>query len=324
MSHLSAGVDLGGTKIQAAIIDGKHAVRGKARVATPTAGGPDAIVEAIVSAVREAADAADVEVAHLGGIGIGAPGAVDAERGVLAQAPNLAGWDAPYPLAQHVEAACGCKVRLGNDVTMAVLGERELGAGSQLQSFAGIWWGTGVGGGIVLDRELWHGRGAAGEVGHMVVRLGGLAEPNGLIGTLEAYAGRRNMEARARAAVAGGRSTLLFDLMAAKGKSQLSSSVWQQALESGDGLAVELIDDAVEALAAAAANLVNVLDLEAIIVGGGLGSRLGQPLADRIARATQPHLFQPALPPRFIVAELGDLGGAIGASLLITEHHGDR
>ena len=130
MSHLSAGVDLGGTKIQAAIIDGKHAVRGKARVATPTAGGPDAIVEAIVSAVREAADAADVEVAHLGGIGIGAPGAVDAERGVLAQAPNLAGWDAPYPLAQHVEAACGCKVRLGNDVTMAVLGERELGLGA--------------------------------------------------------------------------------------------------------------------------------------------------------------------------------------------------
>jgi glucokinase len=208
-------------------------------------------------------------------------------------------------------------VRLGNDVGVAVLGELELGAGRKLDSFVGIWWGTGVGSGIVLNRRLWHGRGAAGELGHTVIERGGLAEPSGLVGTMEAYAGRRNMETRARAAVAAGRSTVLFDLMQEAGKERLSSRIWQDGLAAGDALAAELIGEAVDAIAAAAANVVNILDVEAIILGGGLGTRFGQPMADRIGAAMAPYLFQRAKAPPVMTAALGDLGGAIGATLLV-------
>ena len=319
MTACIGGIDLGGTKVQAVIVDHRHKVLGKARVATPTVGGPDDVLAAIVEAIAAAAKIVGVETSALLGIGIGAPGAVDAKHGVLTRAPNLPGWDHPYPLAERVGEACGTKVLLGNDVAVAVLGERDLGAARDLQSFVGVWWGTGVGGGIVLDRELWKGRGAAGEIGHMVIQRDGLAEPNGLVGTMEAYAGRRNMEARARAAVAAGRTTNLFDLMMEDRKERLSSRVWEEALAYGDVLAHELIGEAVGAIAAAAANVVNILDLEAVILGGGLGSRLGQSMADRIAREMVPHLFRPEVAPPVRVAALGDLGGAIGAALLVAK-----
>jgi glucokinase len=317
MSERICGVDLGGTKIEVVIVNGDRKVRGQCRAATPTENGPESVVGAIIAAVTGACADAGCSPKDLKGIGIGAPGAVNAARGILLHAPNLAGFEEAYPLAERVGAACGAKVRLGNDVGVAVLGELELGAGRKLDSFVGIWWGTGVGSGIVLNRRLWHGRGAAGELGHTVIQRGGLAEPSGLVGTMEAYAGRRNMETRARAAAAAGRSTVLFDLMREAGKERLSSRVWQEALEAGDGLAAELIGEAVDAIAAAAANVVNILDVDAIILGGGLGTRFGQPMADRIGAAMAPYLFQPAKAPPVTTAALGDLGGAIGATLLV-------
>ena len=138
-----------------------------------------------------------------------------------------------------------------------------------------------------------------------------------MVGTMEAYAGRRNMETRAREAVAAGRPTVLFDLMTEAGKDRLSSRVWADALAAGDALAVELIGEGVAAIAAAAANVVNILDVEAIILGGGLGTRFGQPMADRIGAAMRPYLFQADKAPPVVTAGLGDLGGAIGATLLV-------
>ncbi len=317
MTHRICGVDLGGTKIEAVVVDAEHKVRGKVRIQTPTADGPGSVVEAIIEAITQAAADARVKPSELSGVGIGAPGAVDAETGVLTRAPNIPGFEQPYPLAETISKAVGCPVKLGNDVGVAVRGELELGAGRELQHFVGIWWGTGVGSGVVLNRKMWHGRGAAGELGHTVIQRGGLAEPSGMVGTMEAYAGRRNMETRARAAVDAGRETNLFALMEQLGKERLSSRVWQESLESGDELAAELVGEAIDAIAAAAANVVNILDVEAIILGGGLGSRFGQPMADRVAVAMQPYLFLPESPPPVMVAALGDLGGAIGASLLI-------
>jgi glucokinase len=316
------GIDLGGTKVQAVVVTEKHEVLGEARLATPTAGGPADVVAEMARAMQQAAGVAGVETVDLAGIGVGAPGATDFESGTLSHAPNLPGWEGSFPLGPALSERLGAPVFLGNDVGVAVDAEFELGAGKPYRSMVGIWWGTGVGGGVVLDGKRWLGRGAAGELGHMCVRLGGRAEPNGLVGTIEAYAGRAAMEARARQLVRKGKKTNLFRIMERKGRTRLSSGVFARALEQRDPMTVKLIGKAIEALGAGAASVVNLLDVEAIVIGGGLGTRLGQPYADRIAEAMRPHLFQPDRPPAVLTAALGDLGGAIGGALLAASSTG--
>ena len=149
-------------------------------------------------AVREATEAAGVAVGELRGLGVGSPGAVERDAGTVAHARNLPDWDEPFPLAATLGDALGTTVRVENDVKVAVTAELELGAGRPYASFLGVWWGTGVGGGLVLDRKLWRGRGAAGEIGHIVIRRNGARCPCGRRGCLEAYAGRGAMEARMR------------------------------------------------------------------------------------------------------------------------------
>jgi glucokinase len=181
----------------------------------------------------------------------------------------------------------------------------------------GVFWGTGVGAGIVLDGELWTGRGAAGEIGHTVVKMGGARCPCGRRGCLEAYAGRGAMEARARRLVDRGEKTQLFKIMRKTERPRLTSGVIAKALEADDKMAHALVDRAVDALGAGIASAVNLLDVEAVVVGGGLGTRLGEPYAKRIEAAMMPHLFVDESPPAVHVAALGDLGGAIGAARLV-------
>jgi glucokinase len=133
---------------------------------------------------------------------------------------------------------------------------------------------------------------------------------------MEAYAGRRAMEERARRMHHQGRKTMLFKLMKERGRDRLTSGIWARALERGDELAEELVEDAVDALGTGIASACNVLDPEAVIIGGGLGIRLGEPYARRIHNAMLPHLFTDKRPPEVRVAALGDLGGALGAALL--------
>jgi glucokinase len=314
--NLRAGVDLGGTKIQAVIVDDQNAMLGQARRPTPVDGGPPAVADEISAAVREACEAAGVEPRSLAAIGVGSPGAVDGTAGTVAQARNLPDWERVFPLGPSLTKALGPPVVLGNDVDVAVEAEFLLGAGKPYSSILGVWWGTGIGGGIILDGTEWLGRGAAGEIGHTVVKLDGARCPCGRRGCLEAYAGRAAMEARARRLVARGRKTDLFRIMEKRGRTRLSSGVWERALERGDKVAVALIRRAVAALGAGIASAVNLLDVEAVVIGGGLGTRLGQPYADRIAAAMTPHLFVPERPPAVLAAQLGDFGGAIGAALL--------
>ena len=176
----------------------------------------------------------------------------------------------------------------------------------------------------MLDGRHWLGRGGAGEIGHMVVKLGGRRCTCGREGCMEAYAGRAAMEARARKLHDDGRKTDLFKTMRKHGRDRLTSGIWERALETGDKLARELIDEAVEALGAGIASAVNLLDVEAVIIGGGIGVRLGQPYAERIANEMRPHLFNDHRPPAVEVAALGDLGGAIGAALLVASSDGGR
>ncbi len=313
------GIDLGGTKIQAVVTDGAHEVLGSARHPTPTEGGPAEVTLALIASLREAADAAGTGAGELTAVGVGSPGVVDDEAGTVTSARNLPDWEGTYPLAEKLEAAFMAPVGLSNDVNVATNAEFELGAGRPFGSILGVFWGTGVGGGVVLDGRLWEGRGGAGEIGHMVVKSDGRTCPCGRTGCMEAYAGRGAMEVRAREKVADGEKTVLFEIMEEKGKPRLSSGIWERALARDDKLAHQLVDRAVDALGVAVASSLNLLDVDAVVIGGGLGLRLGEPYVERIREAMMPHLFADHRPPEVLLASLGDLGGAVGATLLAAE-----
>jgi glucokinase len=315
--QLRGGIDLGGTKIEAIVVDHDYEVVGQARQPTPTEGGPADVAAQMAAAARGAAQEAGVETSALLGIGVGSPGDVDETTGVVANARNLPDWIGPFELAQQLSEQLGTKVFVGNDVQVATQAEFELGAGKPYDSVLGVFWGTGVGGGLILEGKPWLGRGGAGEIGHMVVRRNGAHCPCGRRGCMEAYSGRAAMEIRARREVDKGAKTDLFKLMKQRGRTRLTSSVWEAAYLKEDPLAVELIDRAVRALGAGIASAVNLLDIEAVVIGGGLGVRFGQPMAERIATEMHPHLFNDDRPPAVRVAGLGDVAGAIGAAMLV-------
>ena len=310
------GIDLGGTKIEAVVVDRGNKVLGTARQPTPTEGGPEDVARAMAEVMSEACTSAGVESSALQGVGVGSPGGVDENTGVVTSARNLPGWEKSFPLGETLSTALGTKVLVGNDVQVATEAEFQLGAARPCKSLLGVFWGTGVGGGLILDGRPWLGRGGAGEIGHMVVKIGGALCTCGRRGCLEAYAGRASMEARARRKVAAGHDTVLFKVMKERGRTRLTSAIWAHALEHHDKLATDIIDRAVLALGAGIASAVNLLDVEAVIVGGGLGVRFGEPFVERISVAMQPHLFHDERPPKMHVAALGDLGGALGAALL--------
>jgi glucokinase len=311
------GIDLGGTKIQTVVVDSGNEVLGQARHPTPDTGGPEDVAKEIVVTMREAAEQAGVKTTDLAGVGIGSPGDADEKTGVVSDARNLPDWMGPFPLGDRLSADLGVPVRVGNDVTVAVQGEFELGAAKEFDTILGVWWGTGVGGGLILDGKPWLGRGAAAEIGHVVVKMGGARCTCGRKGCMEAYAGRMAMEIKARKEVKNGAKTDLFKIMEERGRDRLTSGVWERALKHGDDLATRLMDRAVKALGAGVASCVNVIDPEAVIIGGGLGVRMGEKYVKRIAARMHPHLFVDDRPPEIRLAGLGDLGGAIGAALLV-------
>jgi glucokinase len=316
VARLRGGIDLGGTKIQAAVVGPRGKVHGEERVPTPTSGGPADVAGEMIAALKASARKAGVEPAELVGVGVGAPGDAD-PQGVVSTASNLPGWNGSYPLAAELSEALGTPVRVGGDVQVAVQAEFRLGAGKPYRSVLGIFWGTGVGGGMILDGKPWTGRGNAGEIGHTVIQRGGARCPCGRRGCLEAYAGRGAMEAKAREENEAGTKTRLFKIMEERGHDRLKSSVWEHAVEEEDKLATHLIDRAVKALGTGIGSAVNLIDVEAVILGGGLGVRFGEPYLRRIEKEAAKHLFVDERPPAMHVAALGDLGGAIGASLLV-------
>lgn len=311
---LTAGVDLGGTKIQTVVLrSGKLA--GQSRVLTP-AGSAEEVVEAIKGTIVDAAQQAHGSIKAVTALGIGFPGSVDATGGKVTRAVNLPafeGYDLRSGLSDVID---GKPVVVDNDVRVAVVGEHRAGAGRKFQNFAGVFVGTGVGGGLVIDGQLRRGRGSAGEIGHVVVKDDGRRCGCGNRGCIEAYAGRLSMERTARRWVKQGKKTILFNLMKRKGRPHLASGIFAAALAANDKMTVRLIDEAVWALGVGLASVQNLLDLEAIIIGGGLGDRLGQPFVNRIGKAMKPHLLLRDAPPRLLTTELGDLSGATGAAIL--------
>ena len=189
---MRGGIDLGGTKIQAVVIDGRFKVLGEHRMPTPKDAGPEGVVWALAEAIRTAAEAAGTEPAALEGVGVGSPGTVDGDAGTVANARNVVpGWEAPVPVGTGLADELKTPVHLGHDVRVGTMAEFRLGAGKPYKSVLGVFWGTGVGGGLVLNGRSWTGRHAAGEIGHMVIRRGGAKCPCGRKGCRRPAAGTR-------------------------------------------------------------------------------------------------------------------------------------
>lgn len=314
------GVDLGGTKIYAVVLDGEPGadlaeckVLAEGKRKTPTQGGPLAVVDAMAALVEELGGTAGVA-----GVGVGAPGVVDAADGTVRSAPNLHGWMEPFGVAGALsDALGGVPVEVDNDVNVGTFAEHRLGAGQGSENLLGVFVGTGIGAGLVLDGVLRRGpSGAAGEIGHMIVRRGGRLCGCGGRGHLEAYAGRAAMERRARDLDAKGRDTALVELAPAR---RMTSGVFVKALATGDPVAVELIADAEAALGAAIASAVALLDIPLVVMGGGLADRLGPAFVTRVEQAVRSELFPKNPGLRVVPAMLGDQGGAIGAALVAAE-----
>lgn len=177
---------------------------------------------------------------------------------------------------------------------MGLLGEWVAGAARDVENVLGVWMGTGIGAGLILDGRPFNGsRGAAGELGHVVVRPGGALCSCGRRGCVEAYAGRRSMSAIAAAMVDAGRETALFSIRDEAGKKKLTSKVWARALKESDELAEQLFDMAIETLGIGVASVVNMVDVELVVVGGGLAEKLGQDLANRLEAAAAPWMLRP-------------------------------
>ncbi len=314
MATVTAGVDLGGTMIQVVITANRRVV-GEARHPTPQTTAA-AVMAEIVESVREALTAANCRLGDLRAVGIGTPGSVTA-TGHVSKAANVPGFLGDTPLGPTVAAGLGgVPVNVDNDVRVAVVGEHRRGAGRPYKNLLGVFVGTGVGGGLILDGRLRHGRGSAGEIGHTTVKPGGRRCPCGRRGCVEAYAGRQSIAETALRRQKRGTKTVLFEIMEHKGRDRVSSSVVADALEQGDALTVKLIDQAVDALGLGVANAQNLLDLEAIIIGGGLGDRLGAPFVERVEKAMLPNLRVPDRPPPVLTTALGDLSGAVGAAVI--------
>ena len=306
------GIDLGGTKILARVIDSETGTpSGRAKLPTPD-DGPDAVIEALVTAVQEL-DRDDVEL-----VGIGVPGFV-VDGTTVVYCPNIAGWDEPVDLAARLGKALDRPVVVGNDVNCGALAEHRLGAGVGVDDLLAVFVGTGVGGGLILDGRVAAGsRGLVGEIGHVTVRPGGEPCGCGGRGHLEAYAGRAGLERRARALDASGTPNLLVELA---GEGTIKSRHLAIALEEGDEATAGLVDEAVDALALVIGNTATVLDLQRVVLGGGVVDKLGQAFVDRIAASPAFGGLDPAVCELRLAQRLDDAGVA-GAALLAVDRFG--
>jgi glucokinase len=311
MSKRWIGIDLGGTKVYGVTVEGSE-VTAEAKRKTPAGVGPDGVIDVIATVVRDLGGTDGIA-----GVGVGAPGVVDHSRGTVRRAPNLPGFDEEVDLGPRLSRLLGgVSVRVDNDVNVGMVAEHRLGLPGA-RDLLGVWVGTGVGGGLVLDGVVRRGpNGIAGEIGHTVVHPGGRVCGCGYPGHLEAYAGRGSMEREARERHAHGATTALVSLA---GKGRMTSGVWAKALAEGDALAEELIDDAVSALGTAIVSTVTLLDLAVVVIGGGLGEKLGASFAGRIEQAARNALYIKGASLRVVSAQLGDRAGATGAALMAAD-----
>jgi glucokinase len=309
------GVDLGGTKILAGVFDSQFTCRGRSKMSTKADRGPEEVMERIAHCVRDAVDECDLDFKQVRGIGLGAPGAVDPDAGRVIFAPNLQ-WE-DVPLKKVLEKQLGVPVFVENDGNSAILGIYETELQSKPRQVVGIFLGTGIGGGIILDGKLYSGfNGTAGEIGHMVIEVGGPKCNCGNRGCFEALASRTAIFRRIYDAVEDGQKTLLTELLGDDLK-DLRSGDLRKAIRKGDTLVEKIVEEASEYTGVAVANLINLFNPEVVVLGGGVIDALADEMMAIIVETAKDYAMSGTCKGVEIVAtKVGDDAGIIGGAVL--------
>jgi len=320
------GVDLGATKMLAAVVDRKGKILSEVKQPTLPEAGADSIIKRLVKTVREAIQEAGVPAKKVLAVGVGAPAPVDPKTGFLFQATNIPALT-DFPLGKRLRKALELPVFVDNDVNVGTVGEHALGAGRGTKDMVGIFVGTGTGGGVIVDGRLRHGfRNSAGEVGHMIVGYTGQPDEPlcgcGRPGCLEAYASRTAIERDIRTAIAAGRKTVVTELLAQSGHERITSGLLAQAIEQNDPLVTQVLGRVTTYLTLLVASIVNFFDPEMIVIGGGVAEALGERLLDPIRRDAPNWFLQKkdADKVRIVAAELGDHAGVLGAATIARQN----
>ena len=312
------GFDLGGTKMMAGLVDRKFKVIARDRKRTRGKNGDDDTFGRMVELIKSLLKDNDKTPDDIGGIGIGSPGPLNPETGVIGNTPNL-GWN-NFPLRKKMEKALGVPVALGNDVDMGTYGEYHFGAARDGRNVLGVFPGTGIGGGLVLNGKVHMGAsGAAAEVGHVVLDPNGPRCGCGSRGCLEAYASRWAIASRAAvAAMRGDAPALAADV--GTNPADIRSKALARSIEAGDAAVEEIVRDAARKIGLVIGGLVNVVSPDTVVLGGGLVEAMPKLFVSEAEQMVQ----QTALPEiaaavRIVPAELGDDAVMMGAARLITE-----
>ncbi len=310
------GVDLGGTKILTGVFDVKLDLKGTAKVSTKANRGVDAVIGRIARCVKEAVDECDLSLAQIRGIGIGAPGAVDTDTGRVIFAPNLPDWK-DIPLKKALEKELEVPVFLGNDCNVCTLGVYEKEFKSKPKSLIGIFVGTGIGGGLIVNGALYCGHNlTAGEIGHMVIEVNGPKCGCGNRGCYEALGSRTAIFRKIQAAVKDGQKTMLTDMLGDDLKDMRSGDI-RKAVRRGDKFVEKVVEEAAEYTGIAVANLINIFNPEIVVVGGGVIEALGDEMMPTIVKTAKDHVMPGTMGNIEIKAsKLGDEAGITGGAVL--------
>jgi glucokinase len=314
------GVDLGGTSMRAAVVEHDGTVLSFAKRKTHPELGAAGVVTRLAETINKAIELGHLKRKDVGGIGVGVPGPVDTQRGVVRVAVNLGKDWTNLPLADALLKQVGLPAYIDNDVRVGAMGEHTHGSGQGLDDMLAIFVGTGIGGGLVLGGQLRSGwRGSAGEVGHSVVADGnGILGKTGQPGTVEPLASRTGMERMLQELVAQGRESVVPQLMQSVGGGRMTSSVIYQALRQQDAVMAEVLAVAQHNLGLLAGNLINIIDPQMIVFGGGVTARLGERFVAPIRRVAYANLVnkQNARQIRIVAGALKDDAGVVGAAAL--------
>ena len=269
-NRLIVGVDIGGTKIAAGLVNASGEIQSQLRVAMVSSASAQDGLSAVLSAI---AQVLVLRKAEISGIGICSPGPLDPTTGVVLNPPNLPCWR-DFPLAESIRKTHHVPVKVDNDANAAALAEARWGAGRGYKNVFYATIGTGIGTGIVLDGEIYHGRsGAAGEGGHVSVDYRGPICACGKPGCIEVLASGPAIARRAREKVAAGRNSSMLDLAGGK-LTAISGEIVGQASAAGDPLAKEVLIETADILALWLGNIIDLLDPEVIVIGGGAAALL--------------------------------------------------
>jgi glucokinase len=309
------GVDLGGTKILAGLFTSSLKPLGRSKMSTKPERGPGAVIERIAHCVQDVVDECDLDLKQVRGVGIGSPGSVDPENGRVMFAGNL-GWK-DVSLKKELEKHLEVPVFLQNDCNVCTLGVHEVEMEGKPKHLVGVFLGTGIGGGLILDGKLYTGfNRTAGEVGHMLLEVNGPKCTCGNRGCWEALSSRTALFRQIQDAVKNGQKTVLTDMLGNDLK-DLRSGDLRKAIKQGDKFVEHIVEEAAKYTGVAVANLINILSPEVVVIGGGLMDALENEMIAVVVETAREHAFPGSdKGVKILPSKLGDDAGITGGAVL--------